>query len=348
MTRARFCPPRAIRSLVRAAILAGVMACCPSPAVADDGATRPAVGVAAPAGSSELSDMAWLPDGSGLLVGRRWLLSLRDQRFTALQCALGSNAPRDDCAAKDIAFAPDGARMLVLDRASFAIGSRKGPLGAPIRIPRWVKSGDSGPAKSDSDLVNLAFWLSARVIFVQQFDPATPFEPECRLFDPRGRVWRRPRGGCLAGDFGHLFRVQSGPGGWLLLSSSSEGHHALGLVRYDPAAGQSDPGIPPLLLAAPGPINVRFAGDGSRVDLISPCDLEGQRPPPCGSGEAGSPWKLYSWPTTGGAISLRRSDLHPGSVLDPTGAHFAWPENNGICIGDPHRAESRCIPLPSS
>lgn len=325
--------------------MAGMMACCPLPAVAHDGETRPAGGVATPARSSELLDLAWLPDGSHLLVGQRGLLSLRDKRFTPVQCAPGSNTPRGDCATRDIAFAPDGARILVLDRTSFAIGSRKGSLDTPIQIPRWVKSTDSD--RANSDLVNLAFWLSARVVFVQQFDPSTPFEPECRLFDTRARTWRRPRGGCLAGDFGHLFRVHPGPDGWLLLSSSSEGYHALGLVRYDPTAGQSDPGIPPLLLEAPGPINVRFARDGSRVDLISPCVLEGQKPPPCGDSAARSPWKLYAWPTTGGAISLRRSDLHPGSVLDPAGEHFAWPEKNGICIGNPHRTEARCIPFPS-
>ncbi len=339
-----FCPSPAVRDVLRAAMLMGMMACCPSSASADDDATQPAVNMATPAGSSQRADLAWLSDGLNILVDRRWLLSLRDQRFTSVQCAPGPNAPRDDCAARDIAFAPDGVHRLVLDRASFAIGSRQGSLGTPIQIPRWVKSTDSGPTASDP--VNLAFWLSARIIFVQQFDPANPFEPECRLFDIRGRSWQRPRGGCLAGDFGHLFRVHPGPGGWLLLASSSEGHHALGLVRYDPAAGQSDPSIPPLLLEAPGPISVRFARDGSRVDLISPCDLEGQKSQPCDNDEAGLPWKLYSWPTTGGTISLRRSDLRPGSVLDPTGKHFAWPEKDSVCIGDPHRAEFRCIPLP--
>lgn len=347
MIRPWFRLPRAVRYGVMACVMACMVACC-SPAVAAGGdETRPAGGthrLTPSTGSREPLDLDWLPDGSHLLVGRRWLLSVRDGRFTPWRCAPDSAMPHGDCAARDIAFSPDGARILVLDKASFAIAPRKGSPAVRIQIPRWIKS---RPNPANGDLINRAFWLSANTIFVQQFDPATPFEPECGLFDARTRAWRRPRGGCLSSDFGHLFQVRPGPGGWLLLSSSSEGYHALGLVRYDPTTGQSDPGIPPLLLEAPGPINTRFARDGSRVDLISPCVLEGRKPPPCGDDEARSAWKLYSWPTTGGAISVLRSDLPPGSVLDPIGARFAWPEENGICIGDPRQTGTLCIPLPS-
>lgn len=338
---------RAVRAGAMGIAMAAAMACCPLPPVMGDDAAQPAIATrrsTTPAEPNERLELAWLPDESHLLVGRRWLLSLRDERFVPLRCA--PNAPRDDCMVKDIAFSPDGEQILLLDRTSFVAGPRQNLPSARTRIPRWVQAPNSDPA--NGDLVNLAFWLSANRVFVQQFDPANPFAPECRLFDTRTRAWQRPRGGCLAGDFGYLFQVHPGPDGWLLLSSSSEGYRALGLVRYDPAVGQSDPGIPPLLLEAPGPVNVQFARDGSRVALISPCVLTGEKPPPCGDGTPSSSWRLYAWPTTGGAIDLLRADLPPGSALDPTGERFAWPQQNSICIGDPHHAEARCMPLPSS
>ncbi|MFO1350134.1 MAG: hypothetical protein U1F68_05415 [Gammaproteobacteria bacterium] len=310
-----------------------------------DGAAPPPATSApsnAAADASTTEDLAWLPDGSRIVVGGRWLLDPANGRFSPLYCTQAAIAYA--CQNKALAFSPTGKQWLVFDGMTVAFGPLGGPVGAGIVIPRWLHA---RPDLTADDLVNVVFWLSERSIFFQQFDRAEPFAPVCRVLDTRTGAWRCPRGGCLSGDFLHLVQVQQGPDGWLLLYSEAEGYEALNLVRYDPANGQTDPGIPGLALEGPGPIAARFAGDGSRVDVITRCPLESAQPPLCSLIPAEAPTRLYAWSTTGGGLRLQRADLPSGTVLDPAGKRFAWPRGASVCIGDPRQDQPHCISLPA-
>ena len=285
--------------------------------------------------AGDAADIAWLSDGSRLLVDGRWLLRPEDARAVPVACAGG-------CGSKEIALSPGGAELLVFDGMSLAVAPPEQPAGAPVPIPRWIGAAESAQP------VNVAFWLAEHVVFVQQYDRNDPFAPACRLFDTRDGAWRLPHGGCLASEFSQLFRAQAGPGKALLLFSAAEGFQALELVRYDPDAGQSSSGMTPIAWESPGPIDARFAPDGGRVFFVTPCTLAAPASPPCVDSTPGAPSRLYSWSIPAGELRLLRSDLPPGAAFDPVHGRFAWPRGNRICIGDPAGPAPQCIPAPPS
>jgi hypothetical protein len=276
--------------------------------------------------------LSWLADGSRLLVDGRWLLRPEDARAVAVDCG-------GVCAGKEIALSPGGAELLVFDGAALAVAPPEQPAGASVPIPRWIEAQESTP------LVNVAFWLAEHVVFVQQYDPADPFAPACRLFDTRDGAWRPPPGGCLTSEFSQLFKVQAGPGQALLLLSAAEGFQAMELVRYDPESGQSPAEITPIAWESPGPLDARFAPDGRRVFFLTPCLLAAPESPPCENSGSRAAIRLYSWTTPTGELRLLRSGLPPGAAFDPVHGRFAWPRDDRICIGDPSEPTPRCLAM---
>jgi hypothetical protein len=316
----------AIALLLRVLALAlAAVVCSQAGASADDSPEQRAY---------ESVELSWLADGSRLLVDRRWLLRPEDAHFAPVPCA-PERAP-GDCAAGEALLAPDGAELLVVDGQSLAFAPLDRPVHAGVPIPRWIAA---------ENLFNVVLWLSADVVFVQQYDPADPLAPACRLFDTRARSWRQPPGGCLTSEFSQLFRVKAGPDRWMLLLSAAEGFHALEVVRFDPAAGQSESGAAPILLEGPGRIDAAFARDGAEVHLLTSCALDGAKPS-CDGAAPGSEVRHYSWSIPAGDLRLLRSDLPPGAAFDPVHARYAWPDRDRICIGDPGEASARCFTPP--
>jgi hypothetical protein len=210
-------------------------------------------------------------------------------------------------------------------------------------------------------VINTGYRLSAQAIFVQQFDRRAELAPACRVCtlnrtdalssEPPVCRWRRPAGGCLDPELSYLTRVDRGPRDLLALHSEAEGYFALSVVRYDPAKGQASVGVSPIKLEGGSLVVVRFAPDGSAIDLISPYELRpaaGGRTPPCDDIQPQGSWRLYSRPIGPGSLTLRRADLPPGAVLHPTEEIFAWPRGASVCVGDPRKPSPACFPLPAT
>jgi hypothetical protein len=227
-----------------------------------------------------------------------------------------------------------------------------------MAIPIWLDR--RAMAGRIDDVINTGFRLSGQLLFVQQFDRRAELTPACRVCaldsasadagkSPACR-WRRPAGGCLDPELSYLTRVDRGPRDLLALHSEAEGYFALSVVRYDPVKGQASVGVPAIKLEGASLVSVRFAPDGSAVDLISPCELRpaaGGRTPPCDDFHAQASWRLYSRPIGPGALTLRRADLPPGAVMHPKEEIFAWPRGASVCVGDPRKAPPACFPLPA-
>ena len=253
----------------------------------------------------------------------------------------------------------DGERALHISDQTIEIAPLTGPEPRESRaaLPTWVGARGQPPAPAEAlaeALVNVGVWLSPGTVLMQQRDHAGALSAACRVCElpaagARACRWRRPPGGCLDADFVGLTRVDVGPRGLLALHSEGEGYFALDIVRYNPATGQAETGTPPLRLEGASAVSVSFAADGSRVDLISPCELrdgENRRPPPCDDPYARRSWRLYSRPVGPGPLELKRGDLPPGAVLHPDGQRFAWPRDRAVCIGDPRAPTADCVPLP--
>jgi hypothetical protein len=283
-------------------------------------------------GPVTLLELEWLPGNDGIAVNGRWVLHPDRNRYEALSCAAPTDAGQTGC----------GTQAL-----------------AGLAIPVWLDR--RATAARTDDVINTSFWLSAQSVFVQQFDRRAEVTPACRICtldrgsarsgDPAVCRWRRPPGGCLDPELSYLTRVDRGPRNLLALHAEAEGHFALSIVRYDPSKGQTSVGIPAISLEGASLINVRFAPDGSAVDLISPCELRpaaGGRAPACDDVEAQPRWRLYSRPVGPGALSLRRADLPPGAVMHPKEEIFAWPRGASVCVGDPGSRSPACFPLPET
>lgn len=284
-------------------------------------------------------ELAWLPDGSRLVVDGRWVFNPETGGYAALPCPVNEAA---GCRLEGMSFSPDNSAFVIMKAEQFATGSFGRQVGSWRSIPRWLPR----EKKAQSDVVNVAFWISTRTLFVQQFYADGHAEPTCRLRDAATGGWMLVRGGCLRPDFSYLAGVDVGPERLLAIHSSAEGRHALSIARYDVQRGQSDVWPAPLILEGASTVRVRFAPDGSRVDLISPCPLSGAPIPPCENPESEPHWKLYSVPISGGAARLVRNDLPPGIAVDPTRDRFAWPKDGAVCVGDPGGSNIKCAAVP--
>lgn len=296
-----------------------------------------------PPGALEDQDhrLTWLPDGSALVIDARWWFDPTHGTFQPLQCATGEGRL---CTRQS--FEAVGTQYIVVDSQKMAIASpaARGPW---QRIPRWLPD-DAGPASAD-EIANVAFWIAPGTIYVQQFYADGHGTPECRVREVRGAdaQWRRPPGGCVEGGLGHLAHVDRGPAGLLALHSSSEGYSDLILVRYAEDSGSAQTSIASLVIEGASSMQVRFAQDGSRIDVISPCTLAATSSASFCDGTSGQlAWKLYSVPASGGELQLQRADLPPGTVADPQRDRFAWVRDGALCLGDPGAADSRCVKLP--
>ncbi len=267
------------------------------------------------------------------------MLTVDSGAYAALSCSSRDGLLKPvDC--DRIEFSPDARKALVLKGDAFATGSPTGPFGARVTIPLWMKS-------EEETIGNVVFWLSERLVFVQQRDILVPSKPQCRLFDVETGQWRRSPVKCLSGDYSQIGKVEVGPGHLLAVYSGAEGMGAVELCAYDLEKGQTRLPLPSVSLTR-ALVSVRFAPDGSRVDLVSPCaPLVGDEVHESAECSAAPRWRLFSIPTRGGPMRLRRADLPPGAVLDPKHERFAWPRGDEICVGDPAEPRPRCVAVPT-
>lgn len=292
-------------------------------------------------GETRHPELVWLPDGSRVAVDAGWLFDPESGSFASLKCRLPDGAA---CRPEQLSFAPIGQQYVVVDADRFAVGNGERGLGVWKQIPRWLAPNDR-PGSSDT-LANVAFWLTPKALFVQQFYVDGHAEPECRLHELATATWRRPDGGCLSPDFSYLARVDGGPNGLLALHSSAEGRFGFSLVRYDSARGQVPVDLT-FVLEGASQVSARFDASGSRIGVISPCTLQGEPVPACDAPDRQPKWKLYGASTASGRLQLERDDLPPGSVADPTHRRYAWCKQHELCVGDPRDERVRCATLPS-
>jgi hypothetical protein len=288
-------------------------------------------------------DLMWLPDGSRLVVDGYWVFDPERGTFVSLQCATPSGSP---CTLMQSSFVADGTEYVAVDGESMAVGTLAGGVGAWEPIPRWVAEAESGKSQN---VVNTVFWVAPGRVFVRQFHEDGHGEAQCRVRYTANRVvgdWRLPAGGCVAGDLSYLTEVNPGPANLLALHSSTEGSSALGFVRYRQDVGPSAVSVAPVAIAGSSNVTVRFAPDGTRVEVISPCTLAGGPQDDCANSSDQRAWKQYSLPIPGDKVELLRDDLPPGTVADPVHDRFAWVKAGLVCVGEPRDTDADCEELP--
>lgn len=331
-------------------IATSILAACsepPSPAARESGQPVQAQAVMDPpqpaptVGDAE-HDLLWLPDGSRLVVDGYWVFEPERGAFVSSHCATRSGGP---CKLTRSSFVADGTEYVILDEESIAVGNLASGVGTWEQIPHWLAT-----AQADSDQVaNVGFWIGPGRVFVRQFQKDGQGEAQCRVrYTANGVVgdWRAPAGGCIAGELGQLTRVDPGPGALLALHSQAQGQFALSFVRYSQDDGMSRINVAPVRLEGSSQVHVRFAADGTRAELISPCALTGSERDVCADAATQPRWKLYSLAIPGDKVELVRDDLLPGTVHDPVLNRFAWVKGGRLCVGDPREPESRCDLLP--
>jgi hypothetical protein len=310
--------------------------------------------------SARLVTLDWV--SSGIWVSAPlgpWILRPDDSSFSSVACSSIDGSLEDgDCGPERMAFSPDGGQAAIFKSQALFIGEAEGPFGSAISMPISLDL----PSPSDVSLDRVAFWMSSREIFVQH--ASLGLEPACRVYDVTSGAWRAPAHGCLLGSYSQIGAVDRSATGLLAIYSGAEGMGMVDCVRYDVATGQLGTRVPSVALNET-PAKLRFAPDGTRVDLITPCQVEriaeyidgiGVEGARKGSADSGTfaehcdetkPWRLFSASTNGGHFQLLRSDLPPGAVMDPRRDRFAWPRGRSVCVGDPRDRKPRCFPLPS-
>ncbi len=297
-------------------------------------------------GRTKAIDLEWVPGGLNLSIGEGlWVLQPDTGSLGQFNCSSSDGLlPSTSCTRSHIAWSPGGRKALVLEGQALFLGRSQGPFGNRVPIPTWVALSSS----DDSSVHHFAFWLSEREAFVQQELHPLVGEPACGVYDVRSGEWRREARECLRGSYSQIGAVQKGPDSLLAIYSGAEGMGMLEIVRYDAAHGQQKTGIPSVELSAT-PATVRFEPMASRVDVVTPCQVGslGGAAAEENRCDESKPWGLFSAPTSGGSFKLQRSDLPPGTVMDPKHDRFAWPRGNEVCIGDPREPKPRCYALPA-
>lgn len=283
-------------------------------------------------------ELRWIPGAIHVSINvEKWVLQSETGVLVPFACSSsdGLLAPVS-CVPSRVTYSPSGSRALVLVGQSFFVGPSEGPFGDRTSVPMWA---DVSAAGTQFDLV--AFWLSEHEVFFQ--DALTFSSPVCRVYDLETRRWRKGPKGCLQGSYSQLGTIQAGPSGLLAVYSGAEGMGSVEIERFDLNSGQRRTSVPALMLNV-SPVTVRFAPNGSYVDVITACRIapigaEGIDLP-C---DEAAPWMLFSASLRDGHFELRRSDLPPGTVMDPTQDRFAWPRGREVCIGDPRELNPRCF-----
>ncbi|HYP14397.1 MAG TPA: hypothetical protein VEQ63_10780 [Bryobacteraceae bacterium] len=285
------------------------------------------------AGVSHSAELQWLPDGTRIAIGKKWVLDTTVGRYIPLVC------PAPGCAESVLSLAPAGSTGLLLHESRLAIGVLPGPIQTWTDIPQWI-------ASSADALVNVAFWLTQSTAYVHQFDRRANKNSTCRTYDSRSGKWLRAPGGCLVPEFSFLAQVDRGPARLVALHSSAAGAFALQIVRYSAVKGQSPTRVKSIVIDGASSVHVRFAPDGSQVDLLTPCRLETGSTVDCSADFESAKWRQYSVAVATGVLRLRRANLPADAALHPRADTFAWFADNSICVGDPNESKPRCFPLP--
>ena len=291
-------------------------------------------------------ELEWLPDGARILVGGGWILDASSGMATAISFVSGAKVGPNECLGCNLVFSPSGRRAVLLDnlRERLSIGPAEGPFRVEIPIPQW---GRRTRAKS---MDHFAFWVSERVLFVEEFDrtayyeESSPRDPTCRILDTVSGKWSLSPHPCISGDYVLIWGIECLAPEWVGVYSAAEGLAAVRLAPYDSRAGARESTIQPIGFPG-GPLSIRAAPDGSGFDIVSVCRALTSESPfekECDS----TLWALYFQPIGGGPLQSRRSDLPPGSVMDPKHERFAWPRGSEVCVGDPRDSKPRCFPLP--
>jgi hypothetical protein len=263
------------------------------------------------------------------MLAGRWLLDPATGSFTPLPYSTVELAEGGGRLVLQTALSPSGESIALSDGKMLRRGAVGGPLEAPLAIPALLPSAGGG---QERPLRSTLFWLSERLLGLYQVDLDAGEGPRCAVLSSGGHAWSA-LADCPAGSFFQLWSVESGPQGWLALTSGAEGGAAMNLVRHVPDRKPSFEQEFSISLGPDGELHTRFALHPVRLYLTTPCVLEREQPPPCEDVDRDAAWRLYAWEGPGSRPVLKRQDLPPGAMPHPSGDRWAWPEQRRLCVG---------------
>jgi len=280
--------------------------------------------------------------GDRLLVDERWLLTPATGSFTALPY-LPPGKP--DPTPPTLAVDASGTRVALFDGKSLRTGPLKGPLGPRVRLPRWPKRAASEEEAEPAR--DVPFWASERHVVVRHArDYPDEGEARCQKLDVDTRQWSSAP--CPEGELPTLWEIDPGPGNWVALLSSGEGHPNVAFAHYDLQKGQRPAPGPKLDLYPSGPIEASFSKDGARILLATPCPLAERPERPCEDVPDDAPWRLYAWSIPQRALALVRAGLPADVTPSPKGDTLAWPEPRRVCVAPlAEPGKPSCFPVPT-
>jgi hypothetical protein len=185
-------------------------------------------------------------------------------------------------------------------------------------------------------------WLDNEQILVFESTTVGP-HIDCMVYHIHSDRWQRPDAGCPNGPFRMVRNVERGPGDLLAVYAAAEGHPAVDVIRYTPAA-QSETSFPTLDIYPYGPPGIRFTGSKDTIWIETPCQLDARRcqqprePHPTGF--------LYRWNAQDG-MEVMDDDVPSGARFDPHHSRFAWAYDGELCVGgSPHTRDHECWQIP--
>jgi hypothetical protein len=294
----------------------------------------------------DIPSLKWIMRGSRLLVNGRWVLEPSTGKLTALPYETAQALPNGGLRSLRRSFSWDGERVVLWTPQEFSYGPALSALTGPVAIPSLLKPLTDADTGEPIPPGQALFWVSPHHILVEEFDPTSNEEPRCALFDTRVSQWR-PVVHCPSGGVQSGTQIEPGPDGWLAITSSTEGVGYLRLTRYDVEKGQADTPALDYTLFPTGSLQVQFSLDGRRIDLLTDCQLQNERP--CLSAD-GENWRLYSWLVPEQKLGLVRDGLTHSILPSPGGESWAWLlPDRVVCLADPVSLDhKRCFRLPGS
>jgi len=272
----------------------------------------------------------WVLGGARLMVAGRWLLNPATGDFTLLPYSTLQPMNGGGPLVLQTAFSPRGERIAVSDGQTVRQGPVSGPLEPPLEIPSFLPPSGSN---HERQLRNAFFWLSEQQLGLYQMDLETAEEARCALLEAGSDRWSViPT--CPSASFFQVWTVESGPQGWLALSSGAEGTTGLSLVRYVASHPPSFAEPLSFSFSPEGEFHAQFATNAVRLHLTTPCVLEREQTRLCEGVDTQGPWRLYTWEGPGSRPTLRRQDLPSRAVPHPSGTRWAWQESKRLCVGE--------------